>query len=85
MGKRQEADSDSRYSLVSLPNDDGTYDTYVVNTSGRISKNRTVKDRDDNEYEVNSSGLVTSINGEAVVKSISYGEPIEPVFYDGTY
>lgn len=85
MGKRQEADSDSRYTLYSIPNNDGTYDTYVVNTSGRISKNRTVKDRDDNEYEVNSSGMVTSINGETVNKNESYGEPIAPVFYDWDY
>ena len=64
MGKLQKADSDSRYMLVSLPSG-SQYKTYVVNTSGRISKNTTVKDRDGNRYKVNSSGILMEINGEA--------------------
>ncbi len=78
MGKRQEADSDVRYALVSIPSG-SEYKTYVVNTSGRISKNTTVKDRDGNKYTVNSSGYLTEINGEAAGDG-EYGEPVEPVF-----
>lgn len=79
MGKRQEADSDSRYILVSLPASGGGYHTYVVNTSGRVSKNTTVKDRDGNKYKVNSSGLLTEIN-EVAVGNEKHGDPIEPIF-----
>ncbi len=83
MGKRQEADSDSRYALVSIPDGEG-YKTYVVNTSGRISKNTKVKDRDGNEYKVDSSGILEEINGEKAGGG-SYGEPIEPVFDEYDY
>lgn len=78
MGKLQKADSDSRYMLVSLPSG-GQYKTYVVNTSGRISKNTTVKDRDGNRYKVNSSGILTEINGEAAGNGL-LGDPVEPVY-----
>ena len=78
MGKLQKADSDSRYMLVSLPSG-GQYKTYVVNTSGRISKNTTVKDRDGNRYKVNSSGILTEINGEAAGNGL-LGDPMEPVY-----
>lgn len=83
MGKLQKADSDTRYILVSIPANDG-YNTYVVNTSGRVSKNTTVKDRDGNKYKVNASGIVTEINGEAAGKG-NYGEPVEPVFDEFDY
>lgn len=83
MGKRQEADSDSRYSLVSIPDDSG-YKTYVVNTSGRISKNTTVKDRDGNQYKVGSSGLLEEINGEKAGDG-SYGTPVEPIYDEYDY
>lgn len=79
MGKVQKADSDTRYLAVSIPKSNGGYTTYVVNTSGRVSKNTTVKDRDGNSYKVNSSGVLTEINGTAV-GSEKYEEPVEPVF-----
>lgn len=79
MGKRQEADSDSKYALISIPSGDGTYKTYVVNTSGRVSTKTTVKDRDGVKYTVNASGILTAIDGEAV-GSGKFGDPIEPVF-----
>ena len=80
MGKLQQADSSSRYALISIPNGNGGYQTYVVNSSGRISKNTTVKDRDGNKYKVNSSGILTHINDEAASSTEDYGEPTEPVF-----
>lgn len=80
MGKRQEADSDSRYILVSLPKGDG-FETYVVNTSGRVSKNTTVKDRDGNKYKVSRTGILETINDEAAGKG-NLGDPIPPVFME---
>lgn len=80
MGKLQQADNSSRYALISIPNGNGGYQTYVVNSSGRISKNTTVKDRDGNKYKVNSSGILTHINDEAASSTEDYGEPTEPVF-----
>lgn len=81
MGKLQEADSDSRYIPVSIPEGSG-YKTYVVNTSGRVMKNTTVKDRDGNKYKVDKSGYLTQVN-DANIGSGSYGEPVEPIFPDG--
>ena len=80
MGKLQEADSFSRYALISIPNGSNGYQTYVVNSSGRISKNTTVKDRDGNKFKVNSSGILTQINDETASTKEEYGEPTEPVF-----
>ena len=80
MGKLQEADSSSRYALISIPNGSSGYQTYVVNSSGRISKNTTVKDRDGNKFKVNSSGILTQINDETASTKEEYGEPTEPVF-----
>ncbi|MCI8454043.1 MAG: cell wall-binding protein [Lachnospiraceae bacterium] len=79
MGKCQVADSDSRYALISLPKSDGSYNTYVVNTSGRVSKNTTVKDRDGNQYKVNNNGILQTINGEDAGTK-KYGDPVEPIF-----
>ena len=84
-GKRQEADSDMRYVLISLPEEDGTYKTYVVSGSGRISKNKTVKDGDDVKYTTDNNGLVIEIDGESVDDRRSYGEPIEPEFDEWAY
>lgn len=78
MGKLQKADSDSRYLAVSIPSGSG-YQTYVVNTSGRVAKNTTVKDRDGNQYKVNSSGILTHVNGDAVGTE-KFEDPVEPVF-----
>lgn len=85
MGKRQEADADMRYSLISIPNGDGTFKTYVVNSSGRITKGKTVKDGDGVKYTTNSNGIVTHIDSEAINSHSSYGDPIEPVFEEWDY
>ena len=74
-----------RYVLISLPEEDGTYKTYVVSGSGRISKNKTVKDGDGVKYTTNSNGIVTQIDGEAINSRSSYGDPIEPVFVEWDY
>ena len=43
MGKTSAGRQLSRYALISIPNGNGSYQTYVVNSSGRISKNTTVR------------------------------------------
>ena len=84
MGKLQEASSDLRYELFSIPDSSG-YKTYVVSTSGRIAKNKTVKDADGVKYTTNSSGILTAIDGETVDGTAFYNSPIEPVFEEWDY
>ncbi|MBQ7796996.1 MAG: cell wall-binding protein [Lachnospiraceae bacterium] len=84
-GKRQEADSDVRYTLISIPDGEDTYKTYAVNSSGRITKNKTVKDGDGVKYTTNSVGIVIEIDGEPINNNSSYGDPIEPVFEEWDY
>lgn len=80
MGKLQEAEADMRYSLFSIPDGNGTYKTYLVNASGRVVKNKSVRDADGVKYTMNSNGIVTQIDGENISSTSSYGDPIEPVF-----
>ena len=84
-GKRQEADADLKYAPISIPNADGSYTTYVVNSSGRVTKNKSVKDGDGVKYTANASGIVTQIDGEDISKSVSYGDPFEPVYEEWDY
>ena len=83
MGKLQKADSDTRYLAISIPDGDG-YKTYVVNTSGRVSKSTTVKDRDGVKYTVNSSGILTQVDGVDVGDE-KFEDPEEPVFEEYDY
>lgn len=78
MGKLQKADSDTRYLAISIPDGDG-FKTYVVNTSGRVSKSTTVKDRDGVKYTVNSSGILTQVDGVDVGDE-KFEDPEEPVY-----
>lgn len=85
MGKRQEADSSVRYTLISIPDGSNSYKTYAVSSSGRISKNKTVKDADGVTYKTNSAGVVTEIDGQPISNTTSYGDPIEPYFEEWDY
>lgn len=78
MGKLQRADSYARYEAVSIPTGDN-YTTYVVNSSGKVQKNKTVKDGDDNKFKTNSAGALVEINGEKI-DGEKYRAAIEPVF-----
>lgn len=84
-GKRQEATSDMKYSPISLPAGNGTYKTYVVNSSGRITKGKTVKDGDGVRYTADSTGVVTKIDDVAINKNESYGDPLDPVYTEWEY
>lgn len=76
MGKLQKADSGSRYEVFSIP-DGNSHRNYVVNTSGRIAKSTTVKDRNDTKYKTNSGGILIREDDEEVDGS-TYTSPEEP-------
>ena len=76
MGKLQKADSGSKYEVFSVPNGN-SYKNYVVNTSGKIAKNTTVKDSNGVKYKTNSSGILTKEDDESVDGG-SYRSPEEP-------
>lgn len=75
MGKLQRADEEARYEAIAIPTGSKTT-TYVVNTSGKVSKGRKVKDTDGIKYETSSSGRLMKVDGET---SFSEGRaPAEP-------
>lgn len=77
MGKQQKADSGSKYEVISIPDGDG-YKNYVVNTSGRIAKNTTVKDNDGIKYKTSSGGLLLAIDDETDGINGVFKSPEEP-------
>ena len=79
-GKLQKADSSMRYEAFSIPNG-SKYTTYVVNSSGKVQKNRSVKDSDGNKFKTNSSGALVELNDETF-SGTNYRQPVEPVFMD---
>ncbi len=81
MGKLQKADSSSKYLIISIPRDSGNgFINYVVNSSGRITKNGKVKDGDKVEYRTDGSGVLTHINGSTEGAGGEYSHPQEPDF-----
>lgn len=76
MGKLQKADSGSRYEVFTIPQG-SSYKNYVINTSGRIAKNTTVKDRDGVKYKTNSGGVLVKEDDESVDGG-TYSSPEEP-------
>ena len=80
MGKRQQADEGTKYVAITMELD-GEKKTYVVNESGRIAKNKEVKDDAGTKFKTDSNGLLTHINGNEI-GSRSFDDPIEPVFED---
>ena len=76
MGKLQKADSGSRYEVFTIPQGN-SYKNYVINTSGRIAKNTTVKDRDGVKYKTNSGGVLVKEDDESVDGG-TYSSPEEP-------
>lgn len=79
MGKRQEASSGMKYEAITIESN-GTSKTYVVNSSGRISKNKSVKDDDGVKYTLNSSGILTHVDDSAISSSDTFSDPYEPVW-----
>ncbi len=73
LGKLQVAQND-KYELINVP--DKNY-AVMVNSSGKVMKNTTVKNSDDIKYKTNSSGQVTEIDGESV-SGVMGVDPEEP-------
>lgn len=72
MGRLQKAESGTRYEVITIGSNN-----YVVNSSGRIARNTTVKDSDGIKYKVNSSGILLEEDGESA-DDRTYNAPIEP-------
>lgn len=78
MGKVQKADSGSKYEVFTIySGSSNTPKNYVVNTSGKIVKNSTVKDKNGTKYKANSSGILVSEDDEDVDGN-TYTSPEEP-------
>lgn len=73
LGKIQTA-QDDKYELINVP---GKNYAVLVNTSGKVMKNSSVKMTDGSKYKTNSSGQVTQIDGEAV-SGLTGRDPEEP-------
>ncbi len=80
VGKLQVAENDD-YELIKLPTMDYAV---LVNSSGKVIKNRTVKNSDDFKYKTNSAGKVVEIDGEEV-SDVAGRAPTEPEYYSGDW
>jgi hypothetical protein len=79
-GRLQKAASGSKYEVFSIPNESGSkYTNYVVNTSGRVAKNTTVKDSDGVKYKTSTSGVLLKEDDEDASGN-TYSTPEEPDF-----
>lgn len=63
MGKLQKADDGSKYEPITIPTGSGST-TYVVNTSGKVPKNTTVKNSDGVKYKTGSNGNLLKVDDE---------------------
>ena len=79
MGKRQEAEDGMKYTAYTFE-DNGEIKTYVVSETGRIVKNKTVKDDNGVRYQTNSSGILTHVDDVAVSGTEAFEVPNAPVF-----
>jgi len=82
MGKPQKADKGVSYTVISLPrsSSSSSYTNYVVNTSGRVEKKTTVKDKDGVKYTTDGSGILVKIDGSSDGINGSFTAPSEPDF-----
>lgn len=76
MGKVQKASAGSKYEVFTIWNGDNCKN-YVVDQSGKIAKNTTVKDNDKVKYKTNSSGILLKEDDEDVDGN-TYSTPEEP-------
>lgn len=74
-GKRQDA-GDSRYMIVTIPTNSGDV-TYVVNSTGKVQKNKTVTDSYGTKYKGNARGILSKVDNEDATDGDT-GEPILP-------
>ncbi len=81
-GRVQKAESGTGYQVISIPTSvDGQYKNYLVNTSGKVEKNKSAtKDKDGVKYATNGNGIVTAIDGMIVGDEMLGNLPTEPDF-----
>ena len=78
-GKLQVAEYGTRYQVISMLTESGSkYNNYLVSTSGKLSKNRTLKDADGVTYVTNASGVVIEKEGVKVDGEKIGIDPREP-------
>lgn len=75
-GKAQKAEN-SKYEVINLP---GSNYGVVVNSSGKVMKNTTVKFDDGSKYKTNAAGKVIKIDDQDV-DNITGSDPREPSWY----
>jgi len=80
LGKPQKANKDVKYEVISLPNNTASsaFTNYVVNTSGKLEKKTTVKDRDGVKLTSDSGGVLVKVDGESVESGGFYNAAVEP-------
>lgn len=77
MGKLQRAEDGDRYDAITIPTGNSNT-TYVVNESGKVCKNTTVKSADGVKYKTSSSGSLLKVDDENA--SGTYQPPNGPVW-----
>lgn len=80
-GRLQKAASGSKYEVFTIQDGDNVKN-YVVNTSGRIAKNTTVKDSDGVKLKTNAGGILIREDDEEVDGN-TYSSPEEPDWDNG--
>ncbi len=77
MGKQQKAEAGSKYQPIHIPGGQ----TYLVNTSGKVTKSTSgVKDADGIKYATNNQGVLVKVDGESVSGSEYGREAEEPIW-----
>ena len=82
-GRIQKAEPGTKYQIISIPSSSeyGGYKNYLVNTSGKVEKNKSgSKDEDGIKYATNSSGIVTAIDDMLVGDEMLGKAPTDPDF-----
>ena len=82
-GRLQTADSADKYEVFSVDMGNATKN-YVVNASGRVARNTTVKDANGVRFKTNSSGILIREDGEEV-EGNTYSIPEEPEWNEDDY
>lgn len=76
-GKLQKAQED-KYELFNVPGKDYAV---LINSSGKVMKNTTVKNSDGSKYKTNNTGIVLEIDGQTVGNLVGR-DPVEPDWHE---
>lgn len=76
-GKLQEADDGTKYEVICVEGRN-----YLVNTSGKVMEDTTVKDSSGTKFETNKTGVVVKVDKESDNGDEYARDPYEPVEWD---